>query len=97
MDAIVERTLRCKAGTGDEFVVQIQISKPRIEDNQWCNEIAMNGLLDDTYQVNGVDSFQSMCLAFGFVRKILDKFTEAGGVLLWSDQSGTLDMDMMFS
>lgn len=97
MDVIVERELHCKTDSGQEIAVYIKISKPRLKENQWYNDISMDGLLDNTYQVTGVDSFQSMCLAFGFVRNILTKFTEAGGTLLWSDQSGILDMDLMFS
>ena len=97
MDTIVERQLHCKTGSGQEMQIRIKISKPWIEGQKWYNEIAMDGLLDKTYQVTGVDSFQSMCLAFGFVRNILSSFTDSGGVLLWEDQSGELDMDIMFS
>ena len=97
MDALVERKLHCISNSEDTFAVTIQISEPRLQDDRWYNEIALEGLLENTYQVTGVDSFQSMCLAFGFIRNILKKFRDTGGTLLWSDESGELDMDAMFS
>lgn len=97
MDVIVERDLHCKTLSGDTLAITIKISTPKLEGDQWHNDIAIDGLLDNIYHVSGVDSFQSMCLAFAFVRNILAKFTEAGGILCWSDQSGELDLDMMFS
>jgi len=97
VEALIERKLHCITNAGQTLAVTIQISAPVQEGGEWSNEITIDGLLDNTYHVNGVDSFQSMCLAFCFVRNILKKFRETGGTLMWSDASGELDMEMMFS
>jgi hypothetical protein len=84
-----------KAGTSQ--LVTIKISKPRHVQSIWECTVILEGISDQPYYVRGVDSFQAICLALGFVRNVLEQQLQRGGKLLWSDKSGEINLDVMFS
>jgi hypothetical protein len=82
---------------GASETVTIRISKPRHVQRLWESAVVLDGISDQTYYVRGVDSFQAVCLAMAFVRNVLDKQLREGSKLLWSDRSGEINLDVMFS
>jgi hypothetical protein len=97
IETIAQRNVVCVNSSGDSQTVKIKISRPRPVNQLWESYVEMEGLYDQTFLVKGVDSFQAMCLAMGFVRNALEKFLKEGGRLMWSDKSGEINLDTMFS
>jgi hypothetical protein len=97
IETIAQRDVVCVDEAGETQTVKIKISRPRPVNQLWETYVEMEGLYDKTFLIKGVDSFQAICLAMGFVRNALEKYLEQGGRLLWSDQSGEINLDTMFS
>lgn len=97
IEIIAKRSLYCVNQSGERATLQIKIGKPRLVNKLWETHVEMAGLYDKTFVIKGVDSFQAVCLAMGFIRNALEKYLNEGGRLLWSDQSGEIDLDTMFS
>ncbi|MCG6971358.1 MAG: hypothetical protein LJE85_16450 [Gammaproteobacteria bacterium] len=97
IETIAQRDVVCVNRAGEAQTVKIKISRPRSVNQLWETYVEMEGLYDKTFLIKGVDSFQAICLAMGFVRNALEKYLEEGGRLLWSDQSGEINLDTMFS
>lgn len=97
MEIIAQRSISCVNAKGDAQFVTIKISKPRQIEALWETTVELGGLYDQTFLIKGVDSFQAVCLAMGFIRNALEKYIKEGGRLLWSDQSGEINLDTMFS
>jgi len=97
IETIAQRNLCCVNPAGDALSLQIKISKPRQVNELWEVYVDLTGLYDQTFLIKGVDSFQAICLAMGFVRNALEKYLSEGGRLLWADQSGEINLDTMFS
>lgn len=97
LETIAQRSLYCVNKDGDTQPLAIKIGKPRPVNELWEVYVEMDGLYDKTFLIKGVDSFQAICLAMGFVRNALEKYINEGGRLLWSDKSGEINLDTMFS
>jgi hypothetical protein len=97
IEIIAQRNVYCVNKEGDKASVNIKIRKPRRVNELWETYVELQGLYDETFLIKGVDSFQALCLAMGFVRNALEKYINEGGRLLWSDQSGEINLDTMFS
>ena len=97
LETIAQRNMYCVDQAGNTNSVTIKIGKPRPVNQLWEVYVEMEGLYDKTFLIKGVDSFQAICLAMGFVRNALEKYINEGGRLLWADKSGEINLDTMFS
>lgn len=97
IETIAQRNVVCVNPSGEVQTVKIKISRPRAVNQLWESYVEMEGLYDQTFLVKGVDSFQAICLAMGLVRNALEKYLKEGGRLMWSDKSGEINLDTMFS
>jgi hypothetical protein len=97
IETIAERRIYGIDQSGGSHSISIAISRPRQVNGLWETYVELGGLYDAKYLIKGVDSFQAVCLAMGFIRNALEKYIREGGRLLWSDQSGEIDLDTMFS
>jgi hypothetical protein len=97
LETIADRSVYFIDQNGETRAVVIKIGKPRRIHELWEIYVALDGLYDKTYLIKGVDSFQAVCLAMGFIRNVLAKYIEQGGRFLWSDKSAEIDLDTMFS
>jgi len=97
IDTIADRALYYVDQSGESRAVAIKIGKPRYVNGLWEIHVALDGLYDKTYLIKGVDSFQAVCLAMGFIRNVMEKYIAQGGRFLWSDKSAEINLDTMFS
>lgn len=97
IETIAQRSIYKVDKSGDPQLVVIKIGKPRCVDKLWEIHVVLEGISEKTYLIKGVDSFQALCLGLGFIRNVLEKQINEGAKLLWSDKSGEIDLDTMFS
>ena len=97
LETIAQRNMYRVDKAGETQSLVIKIGKPRPVNELWEIFVEMDGLYDKTFLIKGVDSFQAICLAMGFVRNALEKYLNEGGRLLWADKSGEINLDTMFA
>ena len=97
-NVIAERRLVSWLPSGKKNPITIQISQPRqISENKWVSQVAVQGLYEDSPTIEGIDSFQTLNLAFTLVSEGLEQFIKNGGKLYWQDESGELSVLDIFS
>lgn len=97
IETIAQRSIYSVDKSGNTRLVVIKIGKPRNVNKLWEIHVVLEGMSEKTYLIKGVDSFQAVCLALGFIRNVLEKHISEGARFLWSDKSGEIDLDTMFS
>lgn len=85
-------TLHCfghKCGE-DRFEIKVEIGAPyksRKHPENWACAVRLEPFLDRVRDVYGVDSFQALSLAIGFVQMLLNQYCAEGGSLSYEDGS----------
>lgn len=67
--AITELVLRDQEGR--RRPVAISVSTPIMDENEASCDVSLAGLHSEPFTIYGHDTFQALCLALGFVRKML--------------------------
>ena len=76
---IAERNLVCVRPSGERFDVRLRVGKPyRVDSVSWACPVEATGLFKHLADIHGVDSFHSLMLGQGLLRKLVGAEIESG-------------------
>jgi hypothetical protein len=79
------------------FEIEVQLGVPYpISDSEWACSVGLAGLHERLRDQHGNDSWQSLMLAQGLARMLLEGFVEDGGKLFVSRAGEALDLVRFF-
>jgi hypothetical protein len=80
---IASTSLTALPRKGEAFALQIEVHQPYMDDDGvWRCAATMRPLRTRLVHAAGGDSYQSLCLATGLIRSLLEQFEAEGGTLL---------------
>lgn len=83
---IARRMLLAVDANDREFVLTLGIGQPyEILPDEWACPVSLDGLHGSLVDQHGLDSWQSMQLAYQLVAQLLSYFVQDGGKLFWPD------------
>ena len=94
---MIKKCLELVSTDGKRTPFSIEVGDPFEDDRCWCCPVNIPGLHDLNHKgIFGEDSVQSLCLALGFVKKLLESSTEDGSKIceVNSDDEWPLDVTM---
>ena len=83
---IASRVLLAIDSNGREFTLTLSIGHPyEVSPDEWVCPLTMDGLYERLRDQHGVDSWQSLQLAYQLIAQLVGGFIEDGGTLLWPE------------
>jgi hypothetical protein len=79
--------------SGDENLIAVKVGKPYADGSCFKCPVSLKGLYDNLCDMENGDSFSSLCMAMGLIRRLLLAFQEKGGKLFFEGGEGELDSD----
>ena len=93
MDSVAHRELMARTPEGKEFSITVRLGQPyKSTDSEWACPVSIEGLHENLRDIRGVDSWQSLQLAFCLALDLLASFVEDGGRLFWRDSEEPIDI-----
>ena len=98
MPLIANTQLRLRVSSGTIRPLRIEVEQPqRAPTGEWRCEVRIVGLYDKLAPIAGEDSFQSLALAVGLLRRLLEAQLQKGGHLLQADEDEEFPLEAYFS
>jgi hypothetical protein len=83
---VARRILLALDKDGREFTLTLGIGHPyEISHDEWACPVSLDGLQERLSDQHGVDSWQSLQLAYQLIAQLLGYFIEEGGKLFWPE------------
>ena len=95
---LAERRLRSVAADGSAATLWVRIGPPRARSEDWVCAVELDRGSGPAsgHDIHGVDAWQAIVLAMGFVRAMLQAQVGQGHRLLWPEDDEPYDLDAIF-
>jgi hypothetical protein len=91
--SIAQRTIVTVDSSGNEALVTLAIGSPyEVSAGHWACPVRLDGMYEQLYDQHGIDSWQSMQLAWQLIAQLLGYFVERGGRLLWVETRAPIEV-----
>ena len=78
---------------GREFTLTLGIGQPyAISADEWACAVCAHGLYDRLADQHGIDSWQSLQLAYQLIARLVEHFVQSGGRLLWLEDGKPISL-----
>ena len=96
--SLASRSVLAVKSSGERFTITLAIGFPyEVTPEQWACSVALHGLHSQIGDVHGIDAWQVIRLAYGFIAQLLGYFVEEGGRLYWPETEEPLEFSELFS
>ena len=83
---MIKKNLELVSNDGKKTPFSIEVGIPFEDDRCWCCPVNLPGLHDLNHKgICGEDSIQSLCLALGLVKKLLEAEIQKGSMIYEAD------------
>jgi hypothetical protein len=90
---IASRKLIAIDANGREFAITIGIGTPyEVDPESWACPVLLEGMHERLADQKGVDSWQSIQLAYQLILRLLEYFVQEGGTLHWPEGRETVNL-----
>lgn len=96
--SLASRTVLAVKANGERFTITLAIGFPyEVTSEEWACPVALHGLHGQIGDIRGIDAWQVIRLAYGFIAQMLGYFIEEGGRLYWPETEEPIEFSESFS